>query len=114
MECAEKKALVLEQNMGIIKEMLTTLPHFQECTRSLERDSEHIREANKALVLENRAHLLKIDDLEQSNASLKQENEVLRVKLAQSEAQIRKLRSGEGSEEALKQLANEVKSCKAR
>lgn len=105
---------VLERNMGIMKEMLMTLPHFQGCTRELERENEQLRERSAILMRENRIQLEKIGTLEQSSMNLKQENEILRIKLAQNEALINKLRVNEGSEEAMKQLVNEAKSYKAK
>ena len=111
-ECG--KAEVLARNMGVLKEMLMTLPHFQGCTREMERENEQLRSRSAILVRENRVQLEKIGSLEQSIMALRQENEILRVKLAQNEAQVRRLRANEGSEDAMRQLLNEVKSYRAR
>lgn len=110
----EGKAKVLERNMGVLKEMLMTLPHFQGCTREMERENEQLRARSAILMRENRLQLEKIGSLEQSSMALKQENEVLRIKLAQNEALINRLRANEGSEDAMRQLLNEAKSYKAR
>lgn len=111
---SEGKEKTLERNMGIIKEMLVTLPHFQGCTKELERENEQLRERSAILMRENRIQLEKIGTLEQNNMNLKQENEILRIKLAQNEALISRLRANEGSEDAIKQLMNEVKSYKTK
>lgn len=109
-----EKANVLERNMGVIKEMLLTLPHFQGCKNDHEQENEQLRERNTALIRESKAQLGEISDLEQSCANLKQENEILRIKLAQNEALVKRLRAKEGSEGAMRQLANEVKSYKTK